>query len=126
MFIKYSIGYVIFPGGFGTLDELFEALTLIQTGKISQFPLVLFGTHYWAGLVRWMQSRVLGETKISPGDLDLLVITDDPKEAVEVIKAAWEAQMEEAADAARAALADQVARMEKEAKRLAAMARRNI
>ncbi|MBA4072676.1 MAG: TIGR00730 family Rossman fold protein [Gemmatimonas sp.] len=126
MFIKYSIGYVIFPGGFGTLDELFEALTLIQTGKISQFPLVLFGTHYWAGLVRWMQSRVFGEKKISAGDLDLLVITDDPKEAADVIAAAWKAQMEEAAGAARVALADQVERMEKEAKRLAAMARRGI
>ena len=103
MFIKYSIGYVIFPGGFGTLDELFEAVTLIQTGKISQFPVVLFGTHYWAGLVRWIQSRVLGEQKISPGDLDLLVITDDPKEAADVIAAAWEAQMAAAAGKARAA-----------------------
>ena len=102
MFIKYSIGYVIFPGGFGTLDELFEAVTLIQTGKISQFPVVLFGTHYWAGLVRWIQSRVLGEKKISPGDLDLLVITDDPKEAADVIAAAWEAQMASAAGKARA------------------------
>ncbi|MDP1889416.1 MAG: TIGR00730 family Rossman fold protein [Gemmatimonadaceae bacterium] len=126
MFIKYSIGYVIFPGGFGTLDELFEALTLIQTGKISQFPLVLFGTHYWAGLVRWMQSRVLGEKKISQGDLNLLVITDDPKEAADVIAAAWKAQMEEAAGTARVALADQVEQVEKEAKRLAAMARRGI
>lgn len=126
MFIKYSIGYVIFPGGFGTLDELFEALTLIQTGKISQFPVVLFGTHYWAGLVRWMQARILGEKKISPGDLDLLVITDDPKEAADVIAAAWKAQMEEAAGASRAALAEQIERMEKEAKRLAAMARRGI
>jgi uncharacterized protein (TIGR00730 family) len=126
MFIKYSIGYVIFPGGFGTLDELFEALTLIQTGKISQFPVVLFGTHYWAGLVRWMQARVLGEKKISPSDLNLLVITDDPTEAADVIKAAWEAQLEEAAGAARVTLADQVERMEREAKRLAAMARRGI
>jgi hypothetical protein len=126
MFIKYSIGYVIFPGGFGTLDELFEALTLIQTGKISQFPVVLFGTHYWAGLVRWMQARVLGEKKISPSDLNLLVITDDPTEAADVIKAAWDAQLEEAAGAARVALADQVERMEREAKRLAAMARRGI
>ncbi len=125
MFIKYSIGYVIFPGGFGTMDELFEALTLIQTGKISQFPLVLFGTHYWAGLVRWLQSRVQGEKKISQGDLDLLVITDDPMEAAEVIKAGWEAQMEEAAGVARAALQGQVGRLEQEAKRLAASARRD-
>ena len=75
MFIKYSVAFIIFPGGFGTLDELFEAITLIQTGKISQFPVILFGTHYWAGLVRWLQSRVLSEKNISDGDLDLM--TDD-------------------------------------------------
>jgi uncharacterized protein (TIGR00730 family) len=92
MFIKYSVGFIIFPGGFGTLDELFEALTLIQTGKISQFPVVLFGAHYWAGLVRWLQSRVLGERKISPGDLDLMLITDDPREAADAVIAAWNAQ----------------------------------
>ncbi|MHB1311311.1 MAG: LOG family protein [Gemmatimonadaceae bacterium] len=101
MFIKYSVGYVIFPGGFGTLDELFEAVTLIQTGKISQFPVVLFGKHYWAGLVRWIHSRLLAEKKISPGDLDLLVITDDPQEAADVITAAWQAQMDEAASKVR-------------------------
>lgn len=92
MFIKYSVGFVIFPGGFGTLDELFEALTLIQTGKISQFPVVLFGRHYWAGLVRWLQARVLGERKISPGDLDLMLVTDDPREAADAVIAAWAAQ----------------------------------
>ena len=96
MFIKYSVAFVIFPGGFGTLDELFEAVTLIQTGKISQFPVILIGRHYWAGLIRWMQSRVLGEGKISPGDLDLLVVTDDPQEAVDVIAAAYLAQMKTA------------------------------
>jgi len=126
MFIKYSIGYVIFPGGFGTMDELFEALTLIQTGKISQFPVVLFGTHYWAGLVRWMQARVLGEEKISPEDLDLLVITDDPKEAADVIAAAWGAQMEEAATVARTAWQDQMQRMEREAKRMGDVLRRTV
>ena len=78
MFIKYSNAFIIFPGGFGTLDEAFEALTLIQTGKIYQFPVILFGRHYWAGLLRWLQSRVLGERKISPGDLDLMLLTDDP------------------------------------------------
>ncbi|HEY5491932.1 MAG TPA: TIGR00730 family Rossman fold protein [Gemmatimonadaceae bacterium] len=124
MFIKYSIGYVIFPGGFGTLDELFEAVTLIQTGKISQFPVVLFGTHYWAGLVRWIQSRVLGEKKISPGDLDLLVITDDPKEAADVIAAAWEAQMAAAAGKARAAWEIKVKRAAMEAEGSASAGRR--
>jgi uncharacterized protein (TIGR00730 family) len=93
MFIKYSVAFVVFPGGFGTLDELFEAITLVQTGKISQFPVILFGTHYWAGLLRWMQSRVLGEQKISDGDLDLMQVTDDPKEVVKIVAAAYKAQM---------------------------------
>ncbi|HEX2717165.1 MAG TPA: TIGR00730 family Rossman fold protein [Gemmatimonadaceae bacterium] len=92
MFIKYSVAFIIFPGGFGTLDELFEALTLIQTGKISQFPVILFGRHYWAGLVRWLHTRVLGEGKISPGDLDLMLLTDDPAEAAQAVIAAYEAQ----------------------------------
>lgn len=93
MFIKYSNAFIIFPGGFGTLDELFEALTLIQTGKIHQFPVILFGRHYWAGLVRWIQSRVLAERKIAPGDLDLMLVTDDPKEAAEAVITAYEAQL---------------------------------
>lgn len=92
MFIKYSDAFVIFPGGFGTLDELFEALTLIQTGKIHQFPVILFGRHYWAGLIRWMQSRVLAEKKISAGDIDLMLVTDDPEEAAQTIIAAHDAQ----------------------------------
>jgi uncharacterized protein (TIGR00730 family) len=92
MFIKYSNAFIIFPGGFGTLDEAFEALTLIQTGKIYQFPLIMFGRHYWAGLIRWIQSRVLGEAKISPGDLDLILLTDDPKEAAHAVIQAWESQ----------------------------------
>ncbi|HUQ98677.1 MAG TPA: TIGR00730 family Rossman fold protein, partial [Gemmatimonadaceae bacterium] len=83
MFIKYSVAFVIFPGGFGTLDELFEALTLIQTGKIYKFPVILFGRYYWAGLLRWLQARVLTEGKISEGDLDLMLVTDDPAEAVQ-------------------------------------------
>lgn len=85
MFIKYSNAFIIFPGGFGTLDELFEALTLIQTGKIYQFPVILFGRHYWAGLFRWINSRVAGEGKISPGDMDLLLLTDDPEEAAQAV-----------------------------------------
>ena len=96
MFIKYSSAFIIFPGGFGTFDELFEALTLIQTGKISQFPVVLFGTHYWAGLVRWLNSRVLAERKISPGDMDLMIVTDDPAEAARVIAQAYELQLKTA------------------------------
>ena len=107
MFIKYSNAFVIFPGGFGTLDEAFEALTLIQTGKIYQFPVIMFGRHYWAGLIRWLQSRVLGERKISPGDLDLILLTDDPREACSAIVEAYESQRrvmtprEEAARVAR-------------------------
>jgi len=93
MFIKYSAAFVIFPGGFGTLDEMFEAVTLIQTGKISQFPVILFGRHYWAGLFRWLQTKVVAEKKISPGDVDLMVLTDDPAEAVEVVSQAYAAQV---------------------------------
>jgi uncharacterized protein (TIGR00730 family) len=89
MFIKYSVAFVIFPGGFGTLDELFEALTLIQTGKIYRFPVILFGRYYWAGLLRWLQARVLTEGKISEGDLDLMLVTDDPAEAVHAILTAY-------------------------------------
>jgi uncharacterized protein (TIGR00730 family) len=88
MFIKYSNAFIIFPGGFGTLDELFESLTLIQTGKIYQFPIILFGRHYWAGLVRWLHARVLGERKISPGDMELMLLTDEPREAAEAVIAA--------------------------------------
>ena len=95
MFIKYSSAFIIFPGGFGTLDEAFEALTLIQTGKIYQFPVIMFGRAYWAGLIRWLQSRVLGEGKISPGDLDLILLTDDPHEAAQAVIAAWKAQMKQ-------------------------------
>jgi uncharacterized protein (TIGR00730 family) len=92
MFIKYSNAFIIFPGGFGTLDEAFEALTLIQTGKIYQFPVIFFGRHYWAGLIRWIQARLLGEQKISAGDIDLMIMTDDPAEAVQIVIAAQKAQ----------------------------------
>jgi uncharacterized protein (TIGR00730 family) len=85
MFVKYSSAFIIFPGGFGTLDEAFEALTLIQTGKIYEFPVILFGRHYWAGLLRWLRSRALVEKKISPGDLDLIIVTDDPAEAANAV-----------------------------------------
>ncbi|OLD43112.1 MAG: Rossman fold protein, TIGR00730 family [Gemmatimonadetes bacterium 13_1_40CM_2_60_3] len=89
MFIKYSVAFIIFPGGFGTLDELFEALTLIQTGKIYRFPVILFGRYYWAGLLRWLQARCLSEGKISEGDLDLMLVTDDPAEAAKAIISAY-------------------------------------
>ena len=80
MFVKYAQGFVIFPGGFGTMDELFEALTLIQTGKVRNFPVVMVGKAYWAGLMEWLRDRMAGEGKISPRDLDLLLVTDDPVE----------------------------------------------
>jgi uncharacterized protein (TIGR00730 family) len=85
-FVKYSLGFIYMPGGFGTLDELFEVLTLVQTERIPQFPLVLFGRKHWQGLLHWMKAEV--QTRhgyIGPGDLDLLKITDDPKEAVRII-----------------------------------------
>jgi uncharacterized protein (TIGR00730 family) len=88
MFVKYSEAFVIFPGGFGTMDELFEALTLIQTGKIRNFPVVLFGSEYWAGLLEWIRSVMLHDGKISPEDLDLLYVTDSPEEAVRVVREA--------------------------------------
>jgi predicted Rossmann-fold nucleotide-binding protein len=86
------VAFIIFPGGFGTLDELFEAITLIQTGKIYQFPVILFGRHYWAGLLRWLQTRVLAEKKISAGDIDLMILTDDPAEAAHAVISAYGTQ----------------------------------
>lgn len=86
MFVKYAEAFVIFPGGFGTMDELFEAMTLIQTGKVRNFPVVLFGTDYWQGLLQWLRDVMLAEGKISPDDVDLLVVTDSPEEAVRVIR----------------------------------------
>ncbi|HET7521102.1 MAG TPA: TIGR00730 family Rossman fold protein [Candidatus Limnocylindria bacterium] len=77
MFVKYAEGFIIFPGGFGTLDELFEALTLIQTGKVEHFPVVLYGKDYWNGLLKWIREKPLYEEKVSPEDLDLVTITDD-------------------------------------------------
>lgn len=85
MFVKYSLGFIIFPGGFGTLDELFEALTLIQTHKIRNFPVVLFGTNYWQGLLTWIKDVALQEGKISEQDLKLLHLTDSPEKVVEIV-----------------------------------------
>ena len=86
MFVKYAVAYVILPGGFGTMDELFDALTLIQTKKIKSFPLILMGSEYWQGLIDWLKYGMLKEGKISPADLDLLQIVDEPEEVVKLIK----------------------------------------
>lgn len=88
MFVKYSQAFVCLPGGFGTLDELFEALTLVQTRKVNQFPIILFGTKYWAGLVDWLRDSLLGSAKIAPGDMRLLHVTDSVDEVVAIVTAA--------------------------------------
>ena len=90
MFVKYAEGFVIFPGGFGTLDELFEALTLIQTGKLEAFPVVLLGASYWQGLLTWIEDQLVGNATIAANDRNLLQITDDPDEAVEIIVSAYQ------------------------------------
>ncbi|MDQ2682829.1 MAG: TIGR00730 family Rossman fold protein [Chloroflexota bacterium] len=89
MFVKYAEGFVIFPGGFGTLDELFEALTLIQTGKLHNFPVVLFGSEFWSGLVEWIDEHLHGAARISPGDRDLFRLTDSPQECVDIMLASF-------------------------------------
>jgi uncharacterized protein (TIGR00730 family) len=90
MFVKAAEGFVIFPGGFGTLDELFEAMTLIQTGKILDFPVVLVDSEYWRGLLDWIRSPLLAEGMISPEDWDNLGVTDDPEEAVRLVVSAYQ------------------------------------
>src|SRR5437764_8285715 len=80
MFIKYGMAFVIMPGGFGTLDELFEALVLIQTGKIRNFPVILYGSEFWSGMLDWMRGSLLGHGMISQADLDLLIVSDSPEE----------------------------------------------
>ena len=85
MFVKYSEAFIIFPGGFGTLDELFEALTLIQTKKIRDFPVVMYGTRYWGGLMDWIRDYALKENKVSEADMHLLHLTDSPEEIVRII-----------------------------------------
>ena len=87
MFVKYADAFVILPGGFGTLDELFEALTLIQTGKVRHFPVVLVDSAYWQGLIDWARGTLLQEGAITQADIDLLQVTDDPDEVVRIIKA---------------------------------------
>ena len=87
MFVKYAQAFVILPGGFGTLDELFEALTLVQTRKVTRFPVILFGTAYWSGLVEWIREALLEAGTISSGDLDLFTVTDDVDEVLARIRA---------------------------------------
>jgi uncharacterized protein (TIGR00730 family) len=98
MFVKYAQAFVILPGGFGTLDELFEALTLVQTRKVTRFPVILFGSAYWSGLVDWIRGTMVGQGTVGPSDLELLRVTDDVGEVVALIQAA---------DAARAQHADE-------------------
>lgn len=86
MFVKYAQGFVVFPGGFGTMDELFEAMTLIQTKKAKRFPIVLFGTAFWGGLIDWMKHTLLANGTISESDFDLFHLTDDPEDAVKTIQ----------------------------------------
>jgi hypothetical protein len=116
MFVKYSQAFVVLPGGFGTMDELFEALTLVQTGKVTRFPVVLLGSEYWSGLMTWLRESMLPAGMIHEADLALLSVTDDVEEAVRVIKAsqAWgrpaecEAAAETAADQIDAATSKEV------------------
>jgi hypothetical protein len=86
MFIKYAMAYIILPGGFGTMDELFESITLIQTHKIRPFPVILVGSKYWKGLLDWIKEVVLKEGKISPSDLEILQLVDEPEEIIKIIK----------------------------------------
>ena len=102
MFVKYAQAFVIFPGGFGTLDELFEALTLIQTGKVQNFPIILFGSAYWGGLLDWLRTTMLAEGKIAAADLELMVVTDSPTEVRDLILSSlreqpWRIEQEEKA-----------------------------
>jgi uncharacterized protein (TIGR00730 family) len=92
MFVKYAQAFVIMPGGFGTLDEMFEALTLVQTQKVTRFPVILFGTQYWSGLVDWLRETVLPGGKINPADLELMHVVDDVDEAVAIIVEAEKAR----------------------------------
>ncbi|MDA8438510.1 MAG: TIGR00730 family Rossman fold protein [Propionibacterium sp.] len=92
MFLKYAQGFVVMPGGYGTFDELFEALTLAQTGKVTSFPIVLFGREYWQGLFDWMATSTLNDAYISPADLDMVLITDDVRETLEHVTGVRRAQ----------------------------------
>ena len=96
MFVKNAEGFIIFPGGFGTMDELFESLTLIQTGKIRHFPVVMMGSEYWGGLLDWLRGTMIADGKINEEDMDLILVTDSPEEAVEHVVQGHLAQQEDA------------------------------
>jgi uncharacterized protein (TIGR00730 family) len=99
MFVKYAQGFVIFPGGYGTLDELFEALTLIQTGKLGNFPVILYGAEFWRGLLDWIDDRLVDSAKIAAEDRGLLIVTDDVDEIVRVMVASYQKTCDEQRDA---------------------------
>jgi uncharacterized protein (TIGR00730 family) len=86
MLVKYALAYIIMPGGFGTLDEMFEAVTLIQTQRMKPFPVILVGTEFWGGLIDWVRERLVGDKRISPEDMDILHVLDEPDEIVKVVK----------------------------------------
>jgi uncharacterized protein (TIGR00730 family) len=88
MFVKYAQGFVVLPGGFGTFDELFEALTLVQTQKVTSFPIILMGSEYWAGLLRWIRDTVVADGKVSEPDLEMFHVTDDVAEVVRIVREA--------------------------------------
>jgi hypothetical protein len=92
MFVKYAQAFVIFPGGFGTFDELFESLTLVQTGKIDHFPIILFGSDYWQGLLEWVREEVIEQGNVSPQDLELIEVCDDVDQVVEIIRESYNAR----------------------------------
>lgn len=102
MFLKYSVGFILFPGGFGTMDELFEALTLLQTGRSENFGIVLMGSEYWQGMLEWVRSVMLARGYISPEDMDIFTVTDEPDEAVAHIRARLHAVAESATNGAEA------------------------
>jgi uncharacterized protein (TIGR00730 family) len=100
MFVKYAQGFVIFPGGYGTLDELFEALTLVQTGKIEHFPIILFGTSFWQGMLDWLRAQLVADGKIDDFDLELFRCTDDVDEVVRILVESRASEVQERVEAA--------------------------
>ncbi|MGN0096749.1 MAG: TIGR00730 family Rossman fold protein [Corynebacterium sp.] len=117
MFLKYAQAFICLPGGYGTLDELFEALVMVQTGKVRQFPIVLLGCEFWSGLVDWITTRLVDEGMISEGDPDLFLVTDSPEEAVAYCVAAHQGQVEELEER-RSQLLQELENLEKQAGRM--------